>query len=229
MKPAPASNPRRGVVNPDDPLQAYYAARAREYDRVYEKPERQPDLRALEAWLPGVFAGRRVLELACGTGWWTRLLAPVVQELAGLDAAEEVLDIARSRCADPGRVRFVRGDAYALPLELGEVNACFAGFWWSHVPRARLPAFLAGVHARLPAGSPIVFLDNRYVEGSSTPVGAPDTAGDTWQLRTLADGSEHRVLKNFPSESELRGAVAEVDEAPCLHLWRHYWALAYRR
>lgn len=217
------------MVNLDDPLQAYYAARAREYDRVYEKPERQHDLRALEAWLPGVFAGRRVLELACGTGWWTRLLAPVAQAVTAVDTAEETLEIARVRCAALGRVRFVQGDAYEPPVEWGEVDACFAGFWWSHVPRARLGAFLSSLHARLPPGSPVVFLDNRYVEGSSTAVGAADAAGDTWQLRSLADGSVHRVLKNFPGEGELRAAVASVDPAPCLHLWHHYWALTYRR
>ena len=52
-------------------MRAYYAQRAEAYERVYFKPERQADLRAMEAWLPGPFAGRRVLEVACGTGWWT--------------------------------------------------------------------------------------------------------------------------------------------------------------
>ena len=57
-------------------LQSYYAQRATEYERIYLKPERQAELRALEAWLPSVFAGRRVLEIACGTGWWTPHGAP---------------------------------------------------------------------------------------------------------------------------------------------------------
>ncbi|MBI5579216.1 MAG: class I SAM-dependent methyltransferase, partial [Deltaproteobacteria bacterium] len=33
-------------------MQSYYAARAPEYDSVYRKPERQPDLRSIEGWLP---------------------------------------------------------------------------------------------------------------------------------------------------------------------------------
>ena len=52
-------------------MAAYYAQRAAEYERVYFKPERQDDLRRMEAELAAPFAGRRVLEIACGTGWWT--------------------------------------------------------------------------------------------------------------------------------------------------------------
>ena len=39
-------------------LQTYYARRAAEYERVYAKPERQADLRAIEEWLPAQFSGR---------------------------------------------------------------------------------------------------------------------------------------------------------------------------
>jgi demethylmenaquinone methyltransferase/2-methoxy-6-polyprenyl-1,4-benzoquinol methylase len=34
----------------DAAMQDYYAARAREYDEVYRKPERQADLREIERW-----------------------------------------------------------------------------------------------------------------------------------------------------------------------------------
>ena len=37
----------------DAAMQDYYAARAREYDEVYRKPERQADLREIERWLDG--------------------------------------------------------------------------------------------------------------------------------------------------------------------------------
>jgi ubiquinone/menaquinone biosynthesis C-methylase UbiE len=49
-------------------MRDYYAQRAAYYERVYLKPERQRDLRTTEARLPSMFVGRRVLEVACGTG-----------------------------------------------------------------------------------------------------------------------------------------------------------------
>ena len=55
-------------------MQSYYAARAGEYDAVYEKPERQADLRQIEQWLPSALYGERLLEVACGTGYWTQFL-----------------------------------------------------------------------------------------------------------------------------------------------------------
>jgi len=207
-------------------MQDYYAARASEYDRVYAKPERQEDLRAIESWLPARFEGRRVLELACGTGWWTRFIAPVAAHVVAVDAAPETLAIARERVAGL-RVELVVGDAYDPPRAAPPYDAAFAGFWLSHVPRARLAAFLRALHAALQAGSTIVFLDNRWVEGGSSPIVERDAEGDTWQLRRLDDGTTHRVLKNFPEEAELR-ALVERDAARVDHVaWRHYWALAY--
>ena len=207
-------------------MQEYYAARAPEYDRIYLKPERQRDLREIEAWLPTVFAGQRVLEVACGTGYWTQFIAPVAAGLLALDAAPPTLRIARERVRGPG-VEFVVADAYALPVPAQAFDAAFAGFWFSHVPRSRVRAFLAGLHATLRPGARVVFLDNRYVEGSSTPVCERDAEGNTWQVRGLADGSRHKVLKNFPSEGDLREAVRGIAHDVRVRQWQYYWALEY--
>ena len=91
-------------------MQSYYADRAPEYDSIYAKPERQADLRLIEAWLPEVFRGRAVLEIACGTGHWTQLIAPVASEVVALDASPETMQIAKER-VPPGKVEFVVGDA----------------------------------------------------------------------------------------------------------------------
>jgi demethylmenaquinone methyltransferase/2-methoxy-6-polyprenyl-1,4-benzoquinol methylase len=207
-------------------MQEYYAARAGEYDRIYQKPERQADLRKIERWLQAALAGRSVLEIACGTGYWTQFYAPRCPRVVGLDSASETLRIARTR-TPPDRVSFVVGDAYRLPVQSGKFDAGFAGFWWSHVPLGRIPEFLRGFHSALRPGATVVLLDNRYVEGSSTPVSERDPEGNTYQTRRLANGSVHRVLKNFPTRAELLQAVSPFAGKMQYHEWEYYWAVEY--
>ena len=206
-------------------MQAYYAARAAEYDAVYGKPERQPDLREIEQWLPSAFHGRHILEIACGTGYWTRFLAPVAASIVAIDSAEETLRIARERAAF-ANVTFALGDAYAPNQAGGPFNAAFAGFWFSHVPRERLAEFLRVLHSTLEPGAKVVFLDNRFVEGSSSAIAERDEHGNTYQLRKLNDGSTHRVLKNFPSEAELH-ALVPTGCTPRFTSWSYFWAFEY--
>ena len=207
-------------------MQTYSADRAHEYDTIYAKPERQADLRLIEAWLPQVFRGCTVLEIACGTGYWTQFIAPVASEVVALDSSPETMEIAKGR-VPPGKVEFVVGDAYALP-DLGrEFARGFAGFWHSHVPVSRVREFLQGFHARLGPGAKVVLLDNLYVEGSSTPISERDAEGNTYQTRTLRNGTTHRVLKNFPTESELRALTEGLCSELQYRTWQHYWAVEY--
>jgi SAM-dependent methyltransferase len=209
-------------------LESYYAQRADSYERIYAKPERQAELRALEAWLPGCFAGRHVLEIACGTGWWTPHGARDAVSWLATDLNPETLAVARRKTLPP-HVRFAIADAYTLDdLPAQPFDAAFAGFWWSHVPIERLPQWLALLHARLQPGACVVMLDNRYVEGSSTPISRRDAQGNSYQQRSLDDGSAHEVLKNFPTRDAalalLAGAAQQAEwvEHP------HYWTLRYQ-
>ena len=56
-----------------DQLAKYYATIAQQYERVYDKPERQEDLEVLRDKVADVLEGHTVLELACGTGYWTEV------------------------------------------------------------------------------------------------------------------------------------------------------------
>ena len=207
-------------------MKDYYAARAKEYDQIYAKPERQADLRLIEQWLPSRFEGARVFEIAAGTGYWTQFIAPVAASLLGLDASAETLHIAQGRPAN-ANARWLVGDAYALPVSAEPYDAAFAGFWFSHVPLARQKEFLFGLNKTLQAGARVVILDNLYVEGNSTPLSAPDSEGNTYQVRKLADGSSHRVLKNYPNEFDLCDLVAPFGVQPTYTTWQYYWAFEY--
>jgi ubiquinone/menaquinone biosynthesis C-methylase UbiE len=207
-------------------VQSYYAARASEYDAVYRKPERQSDLRSMERWVSESFSGASVFEVACGTGYWTQFIAPVAVRLTALDSAVETIETARSRVPD-GKVEFVVGDAYSLPALAGAFNAAFAGFWFSHVPIGRQREFLLGLNAVLEPDAKVVLLDNRFVPGSSSAISERDTEGNTYQNRHLRDGRSYRVLKNFPSEPDLRALAAHVGVCVDVVQWEYYWALVY--
>ena len=207
-------------------MQSYYAARAREYDRIYDKPERQADIQLLREWLPSLFRGSRLLEVACGTGFWTQFIAPLADKIVAIDSAPETIAIAQSR-VPRDKVSFVAGDAYDLPRDQGTFDAAFAGFWFSHVPRERQDEFLRGLSGAVATGSTVVLVDNRYVEGSNHPISERDANGNTFQLRTLQDGSVHRVLKNFPTEAELSSRIEKVGHSLQFRWFKYYWAVQY--
>ena len=204
----------------------YYRRRAAEYERIYDWPERQEDLTVLKKAIPQALRGCHVLEVACGTGYWTERISHTAKRIVATDIAPEPMSLARAkayRCP----VEFRIGDAYAIDPALGVFDGAFAGFWWSHVPLSRRTAFVESLHSRLAPGARVVMFDNRYVEGAMHPIAERDGAGNTYQRRALDDGSENRVLKNFPSREELHRDFGGFPG----YAWRpltYYWLLEYR-
>ena len=209
-------------------LKSYYARRAHEYERIYHKPERQQDLAHLELLLPQWLANQNVLEIACGTGYWTEHIATQAASVLATDINEEVIAIAQSKEYPRHNVSFRQTDAYAPAVQQKAFDAGFAGFWWSHIPKQRLPEFLHNFHQRLAPQGLAVFLDNAYVEGSSTPLARYDDADNSYQLRTLEDGSQHEVLKNFPDEDELRTLLEPLVEKFNYQRLPYYWLISYK-
>src|SRR6476660_5952415 len=114
----------------------YYADRAAEYERIYQKPERQEDLRTLREFVERTFVATHVLEIACGTGYWTEIVARSAASVVATDINEEVLAIARSKPIDRTRTIIRKADAYALTPAAERFTGGLAVFWWSHVPKA---------------------------------------------------------------------------------------------
>src|ERR1043166_1952228 len=86
----------------------YYRARAPEYDDWFMRTGRYDrgaahraewfsEVAIMESALEPVVSGKRVLELACGTGRWTRHLARWAEQVMPLDAAPEVRAINREQ------------------------------------------------------------------------------------------------------------------------------------
>ena len=208
-------------------LISYYSRRAAEYERIYARPERQADLASLRRSLSEELRGRDVLGIACGTGYWTERVAPQARSIVAVDRSEAVLEVARRKHYPAGRVELHSGDAYRLDAIPGEFDALLSTFWWSHIPRDRLPAFLRSIRERFPDGTRCVAVDNRYVEGNSTPLSETDAGGNTFQLRRLDDGSEYRVLKNFAEPDELLGQVEPFARNARCECSQYFWMLSW--
>jgi len=209
-------------------IEHYYSKRAAEYEKVYEKPERQRELEWLRGRVPGLFRGRRVLEVACGTGYWTQFIARSARRVHACDINEAVLEIAREKPIPAAKVDFFRADAITLEGVPSGCDAAFAGFWWSHVKKSDLANFVRNLSSKIAAGSIVGILDNQYAEGSSTPISRRDADGNTYQMRKLANGEEYEVLKNFPAAAELAEAVRPVAREAHLETLAYYWLLVFR-
>ncbi len=207
-------------------LNAYYARRAATYEAIYAKPERQTDLQAIENTLREIFQGKNVLEIACGTGYWTEKIAVSANSVLATDINEPVLEIARSKSYPPEKVRFEQSDLYDLSPG-PTTDALFGGFIWSHIPLEELGRFTDKVNSLAGVGGTVVFLDNRFVAGSSTPLAEIDSNGNTYQQRPLPDGSSHLILKNFPEIGAIEQDLTGKSQNFRGFLLPFYWLCAY--
>jgi SAM-dependent methyltransferase len=206
----------------------FYAKSAANHDRVYDKPERQHDLAEMRTHVAEVLRGHAVLELACGTGYWTNVIATSADSVVATDINPEMLALAALRALPADKVQFRVADAWQLPDDLGSFTAVFIGFWWSHVKREQQEKFLAHLRSKVGKDILLVLLDDVYVEGSSETVARTDLEGNTYQIRTAPDGERYEIPKTYPSDSALRKKLASsVREIRIVRL-EYYWMLSCR-
>jgi demethylmenaquinone methyltransferase/2-methoxy-6-polyprenyl-1,4-benzoquinol methylase len=197
----------------------YYDQRADEYDQWYlrqgryDTPELNDAWRDDVRWLDGVVdafaarhAGRRVLELACGTGSWTERTAGGCR-LVATDHSPQMLGHARRRLSRAGvTARWARADAYRLPFERASFDAAYAGFFISHVPLSYVPTLFDQMRRVLRPGGELLLFDGRR---ASCAAGSAPAAGENLvQQRPLNDGRVFSVLKIYYDRERLGGLLS---------------------
>ena len=196
----------------------YYRARASEYDEWFFRQgryDRGPrhraqwlaELAVVEGALRDELPAGSVLELACGTGLWTRHLAERHSRVVAVDASPEVIAINRERLKSD-RVTYVVGDLFSWVPPRGQFDAVFFGFWLSHVPVAQFDALWMTVRAALKPEGRAFFVDSLLEpESTARDHGPLDESGVV--RRRLNDGREFNVVKVFYEPEELQRRLAE--------------------
>ncbi|MEZ4647415.1 MAG: class I SAM-dependent methyltransferase [Candidatus Eisenbacteria bacterium] len=199
--------------------QDYYRARAGEYDEWFERKgryDRGPEANA--AWFREAEVVRGelrllqpfgdVLELAAGTGIWSRELLRGADALTVVDGAEEMLALHALNVPDP-RVRRIQADLFRWSPDRQYDFVAF-GFWLSHVPKELFPGFFALVARCLRPGGRFFFVDSLYSQASTARDHELAPVESQFQRRRLNDGREFEIVKRFPSPAALEADLREL-------------------
>jgi demethylmenaquinone methyltransferase/2-methoxy-6-polyprenyl-1,4-benzoquinol methylase len=181
----------------------YYAERAPEYDDWWYRRGRyaleqealaswRADVTEAEAALEAFAPTGTVLELAAGTGIWTRKLVRLADRVVAVDANAETLALNTSD-AD-----LVRADVFEWqPVE--RFDLVFFSFWLSHVPEERFDEFWSLVRAALVPGGRVFLVDSGAGDTAHTGTGQADGQ----ETRSLSDGRTFRIVKRRWAPDEL--------------------------
>jgi demethylmenaquinone methyltransferase/2-methoxy-6-polyprenyl-1,4-benzoquinol methylase len=197
---------------------AYYRARAPEYDEWFNREgryDRGPahrehwfrEFRIAEEALRAAAPLGRVLELACGTGLWTRHLASIGTSVIAVDASPEAIAINQRR-AGAANVDYRLMDIFSSMPE-GEFDTVFFAFWLSHVPSSRFEWFWLTLRERLRPGGRVFFIDSLREPLSTATNHQPPGDSDIIR-RKLNDGREFQIVKVFYHPLELEQRLASM-------------------
>jgi len=206
----------------------YYALLGEALEDKYLEPDMDEDIDDMSIHLGSVLAGHTVLELGCGTGFWTEVAAESAASVLAVDINASLVDIARERPMTEGKVSFRVADALDLPEDIGTFSAVLVSFLWSHLNKKEQEQLLATLKKRLGKDVLLVILDDAFVEGFSETIARTEPDGTTYQILTTPDGERIEVAKSYQSDSALRKRLGTVVKEIKIERIEFFWILTCR-
>ena len=214
-----------------DDMVKYYKDRAKEYEQVYEwrDPRRQEEQDLMKVEITSFLSGLDVIDIGCGTGYWTKIVSETARSIVGIDINQTVLDIAVSktyRCPTEFKIM----DAYRIDYPEKTFSGALASFWLSHVDRVNLDEWIRQMHRILKPGARVFISDNTFIEGIGGDLVTKPGDPNTYKLRTLDDGSKHLIVKNYFTKDELAelfGRHAIDISSENIYLGKCFWWIKY--
>jgi SAM-dependent methyltransferase len=214
------------MVDPE--LVNYYRLRAREYEQIYyrEVPERRKEIDDEVERVRCLVAGKTVLELACGTGYWTRVMAETAKTIVASDISREMLlQAMQKEYSRPPH--WVLSDLYYPPFRKESFDVVAVGFWFSHHPCQDYSRLFELVTYPLAKNGVIWMIDNNPpAEGPHTDSAGRDVFGNNLKRRFLSDGQEFVIVKNYFSQAELETILNRNFRITRFTFKKYYWSVA---
>lgn len=208
-------------------LVEYYSKRAKEYEQIYHRddPLRQSELAKIKNLVRNSLRNKSVLEIACGTGYWTAAAAETANNITAVDGSAEMIEIAKAKNI---RADFVIDDAYSLKDVSGKFNGGLANFWFSHIPKNKIKSFLMTFHNKLQPNSTVILADNLYDKTIGGKFVQKEHDENTYKDRTLNNGTTYQILKNYYNEDDLYTIFKQHSSEVKIYFGKCYWWIKYK-
>jgi SAM-dependent methyltransferase len=185
---------------------AYFDARAPEYDASMEPDPSDPDFeewQELRAKLCQTSFTGDVVDLAAGSGRLTELVQATADSVTLVDAADDMLELARGRLGDDG-ITYVVADLFDWKPDR-QYDIVFSSFWLCHVPPDLVPDFVDLVTSASRAGGSVVLVDEHAYDDPGLAAAAAGQEDPWVSHRTVQDGRKYRVVKVSHDPTHIAG------------------------
>ena len=194
----------------------YYDERASEYEDAYVKGTGTasiPDpevFRAEAALLAGIverFARGRIVDLACGTGYWLPYYAPQCSSITLVDQAARMLDECGKKVAAvgvAGRTEIIHGDVFSRSVGEHAYDCALVGFLLSHLTVDEEARFFELLPRALDSNGRFLILESAY-----SPERARFNAKVELQERHLNDGARFEIYKRYVDRDDIAAWAAK--------------------
>src|SRR5262245_16685019 len=193
-----------------DSMFRYYDERASEYEDAYvlgTGTASMPDadvFRREASVLAGIverFARGRMVDLACGTGYWLPFYAARCSSVTLIDQAPRMLDQCRTKMATPGapgQMTIVQGDVFEHRFGPRTFDSALIGFLISHLSDDEERRLFEHLTVMLDTDGRFLIFDSAWSLERARSNGEVER-----QQRRLNDGSAFEIFKRYIDRQDI--------------------------
>ena len=188
-------------------MMQYYDERAKEYDLIYRG--KGPASLKEDLYLRDVgkifslvqrYGAGRIIDIACGTGFWFPEYAKNCADFTFVDQSEKMLEECKKRVISLGytdKAKFIQMDALNLKFDT-KFDSAIIGFLLSHFTEEKENQFFSLLKDVLVNNGTFLVLDSTWTDERKKVRSKEDV-----QERKLTDGRKFKIYKKYFDEKDL--------------------------